>query len=138
MAALEQVTTSISSRRGRMSRADIWREVDRLQARLSTLRGENQEGETTVVVQAEAIPDNLQGGALGGQVQVARPIDAVRNAGPYQLSFNPNNHFAVAETLRDGTVAADSVAPGGGASGASVQVSGTTNGAPPAAHPRSA
>ena len=98
MAALEQVSNTINSRRGRMSRADIWREVDHLHSRLSALRGENREAETMVVVQAEAIPESLQGGALGGEVQMARPLDAVRQMGAsYQLSFTPRSHFAVAD-----------------------------------------
>jgi hypothetical protein len=124
MAALEQISNSINSRRGRMSRADIWREVDRLHARLSTLRGENQEGETTVVVQAEAIPESLQGASLGGDVQMARPLDAVRHAGaPYQLSFDPSGHFAVADTLGDGTMVTES------------QTIGTTNSMEPSGQP---
>jgi hypothetical protein len=124
MAALEQISNSINSRRGRMSRADIWREVDRLHARLSTLRGENQEGETTVVVQAEAIPESLQGASLGGDVQMARPLDAVRHAGaPYQLSFDPSGHFAVADTLGDGTMVTEG------------QTIGTTNSMEPSGQP---
>ena len=120
MAALEHISNSINSRRGRMSRADIWREVDRLHERLSALRGENQEGETTVVVQAEAVPESLQGSTLGGEVQMARPLDVVRHAGaPYQLSFNPSGHFAVAET-HDGAAATEG------------QTIGTTNSMEPA------
>ena len=112
MAALEQVSNTINSRRGRMSRADIWREVDHLHARLSALRGENREAETTVVVQAEAIPESLQGGALGGEVQIARPLDTVRHMGAsYQLSFSPRSHFAVVN-VEDGTEVAATVASG--------------------------
>jgi uncharacterized membrane protein YgcG len=132
IAALEQVTGSINSRRGRMSRAEIWAEVDRLQTRLGMLRGENQEGLTTVVVQAEAIPDNLQGGGLGGEVQIARPLDATYSREAMGLSFDPSAHFAVGAGGNGGGGGGEGGGGGGGGGGAPgvhgdmVQTIGTT------------
>lgn len=141
MAALEQAANHINSQRGRMSRADIWREVDRLQERLSFLRGEMQEGQTTVVVQAEVVPEDLQGGS--GAVQVARPLDVVRAAGR-QLSFDPSSHFAVPNTRSGEAPATEALAERTTASTTTVvtQTIGTNNGEPAAqfaseGHPRS-
>ena len=98
VAALERLAASISRRRGRMTTAEIWRQVDRMQDTLSTLRGEHQEGETQLVVQAEVVqaePINpAQQGEQAG-VQMAAPVASGRER--LGLSWNPTPaaHFAL-------------------------------------------